>query len=76
MIVKDKKALSADLRGRIQWLRTKGYTFRFFFSVVNCSPTKFYNFMRGYNNLSDQELRLLQDRIEEVRYHSEKGESQ
>ena len=67
--------LADKLRREIYKLRKKGYTFRFFYSAINCSSTTFYNFMRGYNNIKDNELLLLQQCVEKAGSKDNEGGS-
>ena len=66
MTKEENLELAENLRREIYKLREKGYTFRFFYNAVNCSSTTFYNFMRGYNNIRDEKLLLLQNCIIQI----------
>ena len=61
MTKEENITLAENLRREIYKLRKKGYTFRFFYSAINCSSTTFYNFMRGYNNIRNEKLLLLRN---------------
>ena len=65
MTREENMILAKQIRQEIKVLRTKGYTYKIFCTVVNYSSTDFYNFMRGYH-MSDDNLLLLAEYIENV----------
>ena len=65
MTRQENMILAKKIRQEIKWQRTKGYTYKIFWDVVNYSSTDFYNFMRGYH-MSDDNLLLLAEYIENV----------
>lgn len=64
MTKEENKKLADIIRREIIALRKKGYTYRFFFRVVNYSPLQFYNFMSHGYRMSDDKLLLLKQYIE------------
>ena len=74
MTKEENLELAENLRREIYKLREKGYTFRFFYSAINCSSTTFYNFMRGYNNIRNEKLLLLQNCVLAIGSNEEKGD--
>lgn len=66
MTKEDNKMLADILRREIIGLRKKGYTYRFFFRVVNYSPSQFYNFMSHGYRMSDEKLMLLKQCVESI----------
>ncbi len=64
MTKEENKKLSDILRKEIKDLRKKGYTYRYFFSVVNYSASQFYNFMSHGYKMNDENLILLKQYVE------------
>lgn len=64
MTKEENKRLADEIRTIIKHLRSKGYTYKIFYTAINYSPTNWYNFMRNYN-MSDQDLLTLQKLIKE-----------
>ena len=58
MTREENMILAKQIRQEIKALRTKGYTYKIFCTVVNYSSTDFYNFMRGYHMADDNILAL------------------
>lgn len=63
MTKEENRKLAEEIRTIIKQLRAKGYTYKIFYTVVNYSPTNWYNFMRNYN-MSDDDLLALKKFIE------------
>ena len=64
MTREENKRLADILRHKIIALRKKGYTYRFFFSVINYNASQFYNFMNHGYKMTDEKLVLLKQYIE------------
>ncbi len=55
---------SNKIRTIIRRARSKGYTYSFFFRVINYSRHRAYNFMNHGYRMSDENLEILKEHIE------------
>ena len=65
--------LADEIRTIIRKLRKKGYTYRFFFTVINYKAVDFYNFMSHGYRMKDENLIALKRCIDEIQMMEEKG---